>query len=59
MVAIAHELNKTVIAEHVEDAFTFETLRELGVDLVQGFHFGRPSARFASARPLARLRLVS
>lgn len=59
MVAIAHELNKTVIAEHVEDAFTFEALRELGVDLVQGFHFGRPSAEIANSRPLAHLRLVS
>jgi len=59
MVAIAHDLNKTVVAEHAEDAFTFEILRDLGVDLVQGFHFGRPSAIIASAHPLAHLRLVS
>lgn len=58
MVAIAHDLNKIVVAEHVEDAFTFETVRDFGVDLVQGFYFGRPSARLASHRSLALRRLA-
>jgi EAL domain-containing protein (putative c-di-GMP-specific phosphodiesterase class I) len=27
----------------VEDAATAEVLRDLGVDLAQGYHFGRPA----------------
>lgn len=43
MIGIAHNLNKIVVAKHVEDAATLEALRGLGVDLVQGFHLGRPA----------------
>jgi len=32
------------IAEHVEDEDTLVTLREIGVDFVQGYHLGRPEA---------------
>ncbi|MFM9915749.1 MAG: EAL domain-containing protein [Rhizobacter sp.] len=42
MIDIAHSLHKVVIAEHVEDAVTLDLLRGLGVDFVQGFHFGLP-----------------
>ncbi len=42
MIEIAHQLGKTVIAEHVEDAATMDILRELEVDMVQGFHLSRP-----------------
>ncbi len=59
MIAIAHDLDKTVVAEHIEDVATFETLRGLGVDLVQGFHFGRPSAQIPDTRPPARLQVVA
>ena len=34
---------KTVVAEGVEDAATLTLLEEMGVSLVQGFHFGRAS----------------
>ena len=47
MIGIAHNLNKVVVAEHVEDAATLEALRRLGVDLVQGFHLGRPAEGLA------------
>ena len=32
------------IAEHVEDESTLSVLREIGVDYVQGYYFGRPEA---------------
>jgi diguanylate cyclase (GGDEF)-like protein len=58
MIEIAHNLGKTVIAEHVEDAGTLEILRGLGVDMVQGFHLGRPGEGLVDARPRARLQLI-
>jgi EAL domain-containing protein (putative c-di-GMP-specific phosphodiesterase class I) len=59
MIEIAHNLNKTVIAEHVEDADTLDLLRSLGIDLVQGFHLGRPSAGLMDGRPRERLHVVA
>jgi diguanylate cyclase (GGDEF)-like protein len=59
MIEIAHDLKKTVVAEHVEDAHTLDILRRLGVDLVQGFHLGRPSARLMDVGPRGRLQVVS
>ncbi len=41
--ALAHELGLTVVAEGVETPAQAEQLRDLGVDLAQGFHFGRPA----------------
>ena len=39
---VAHRLGAQTIAEYVEDAPTVERLRAIGVDLVQGYHIGRP-----------------
>ena len=39
---IAHLMGKQTIAEFVEDLPTFEKLKEIGVDYVQGFAFGKP-----------------
>ncbi len=44
MVSVARGLGKTVVAEYVEDGRTLALLRQLGVDLVQGYHLGRPIA---------------
>jgi EAL domain-containing protein (putative c-di-GMP-specific phosphodiesterase class I) len=41
-VALCHDLGKTVVAEGVEDAGTADFLRDCGVDLLQGYWFGRP-----------------
>lgn len=49
MIEIAHKLKLVTIAEHVEDAATLDILRSLGVDLVQGFHLGRPGPSLAGA----------
>jgi EAL domain-containing protein (putative c-di-GMP-specific phosphodiesterase class I) len=53
-------MNKSTVAECVEDAATLEALRELGVDHVQGFHLGRPASKLTETRvPDAHIRLVA
>jgi EAL domain-containing protein (putative c-di-GMP-specific phosphodiesterase class I) len=47
-ISLAHVLGLRVVVEGVEDEATLQVLRELGSDLVQGFHIARPA-------PLARL----
>jgi diguanylate cyclase (GGDEF)-like protein len=42
IVEIARGLGKTTIAEFVENDETEQMLRDLGVDMGQGFHLGRP-----------------
>lgn len=37
-----------LVAEGVETAVELGVLRELGCDLVQGYHFARPSAEFVN-----------
>ncbi|SEA32926.1 EAL domain-containing protein [Microbulbifer marinus] len=39
---VAHRLGAKTIAEYVEDAPTAARLRSIGVDLIQGYHVGRP-----------------
>lgn len=41
---LTHALGLHMVAEGVEDAATFAILRELGCDLVQGWHLGRPTS---------------
>ncbi len=36
---------KLTVAEPVQDAETVSILKDLGVDLAQGYHFGAPVAR--------------
>ncbi|MDV7338209.1 EAL domain-containing protein [Terasakiella sp. A23] len=43
--SMASEFGLRTIAEFVEDEETEALLREIGIDLAQGFHYGRPSAR--------------
>ena len=43
LIHAARGLGKRTIAEYVEDAETEALLRELGVDLVQGYRIGPPS----------------
>jgi diguanylate cyclase (GGDEF)-like protein len=42
IVGIARGLGKTTIAEFVEDDDTAQLLRQYGVDMAQGYHFGAP-----------------
>jgi len=39
---IAHSLGKKTIAEFVENEEILDYLRKIGVDMVQGYHIGRP-----------------
>ncbi|MBN8430808.1 EAL domain-containing protein [Microbulbifer salipaludis] len=39
---VAHRLNALTIAEFVEDVGAADRLRSIGVDLLQGYHIGRP-----------------
>jgi EAL domain-containing protein (putative c-di-GMP-specific phosphodiesterase class I) len=48
IVALARAAGRRTVAEFVSDQDTLELLAELGVDLAQGFHIGRP-------RPLEEL----
>jgi EAL domain-containing protein (putative c-di-GMP-specific phosphodiesterase class I) len=43
VVALAAGFGQLTIAEGVENAATLALLRELGVDMAQGFHLGRPA----------------
>lgn len=42
IVAMAKELDVMTVAEGIEDEATLDLLRGFGVDLLQGFHIGRP-----------------
>lgn len=44
VIDLAHALGLTAVAEGVEDAETFDLLRQLGCDHVQGFYIARPMA---------------
>ena len=44
VIKLAHALGQEVIAEGIEDAATLDALRQLGCDLAQGYHIGRPMA---------------
>jgi EAL domain-containing protein (putative c-di-GMP-specific phosphodiesterase class I) len=41
MISLAHRLNLHVVAEGVEDMATYERLRELGCDVIQGHLVGK------------------
>jgi EAL domain-containing protein (putative c-di-GMP-specific phosphodiesterase class I) len=45
IVALAHKLGFTTVAEGIEDEATLEALTALGCDVAQGYLFGRPMPR--------------
>jgi len=52
---LAHALDFTVVAEGIEDEETLGIVRELGVDLVQGFQIARPLVPADATRWLRRV----
>jgi diguanylate cyclase (GGDEF)-like protein/PAS domain S-box-containing protein len=42
MIELSRSLNFRVVAEHVEDQLSLDTVRGMGIDFVQGFAVGRP-----------------
>jgi PAS domain S-box-containing protein len=57
VIAMAHGLRLTVVAEGVETAGQLALLAELGCDLIQGWHYSRavPAADFAAMLRIGRL----
>jgi diguanylate cyclase (GGDEF)-like protein len=53
-VDLTHSLGLRVVAEGVEDRSALELLRQLGCDLVQGWHVGRPTDAPGIERLLAQ-----
>lgn len=51
VVDLAHELGARVVAEGVETVSELEAMRELQVDLGQGFYFGAPTDRMLPVDP--------
>jgi EAL domain-containing protein (putative c-di-GMP-specific phosphodiesterase class I) len=43
IVAYARKRGRTVLAEGIETEAEADLMRSLGVDLLQGFYFGRPA----------------
>jgi len=58
VIAMAHGLHLTVVAEGVEDAGQLAVLAQLGCDLVQGWHFSRAVPAEDFARLLAAGRII-
>lgn len=44
IITVAKNFDMTTVAEGVEDEQTLQLLLEMGVDLLQGYHLGRPAA---------------
>jgi EAL domain-containing protein (putative c-di-GMP-specific phosphodiesterase class I) len=42
MIELSRTLNFRVVAEHVEDQLSLDTVREMGVDFAQGYIIARP-----------------
>ena len=51
IIEVAHGMGKQAVAEFVEDGKTLLMLREMGVDMVQGYHLDRPKADHPALRP--------
>ncbi|MGZ0019828.1 sensor domain-containing phosphodiesterase [Nitrosomonas sp. wSCUT-2] len=49
MVDVARGLGKDIVAEFVEDAITLEMIQNLGIQYVQGYYLGRPSAEIVES----------
>lgn len=53
IVTMSHDLGALVVGEGIETADQAEAAGELGVDLGQGWHFGRPQRRAPAVRVLS------
>jgi diguanylate cyclase (GGDEF)-like protein/PAS domain S-box-containing protein len=52
MVELSRSLNFRIVAEQVEDQQSLDTVRNMGIDFVQGFIVGRPQPLSVSPSPL-------
>ncbi|TCT23226.1 diguanylate cyclase (GGDEF)-like protein [Thermomonas haemolytica] len=51
IIEVARGMGKQTVAEFVEDGRTLLMLREMGVDMVQGYHLDRPKAEHPALQP--------
>lgn len=56
IVDMGHAMQLALVAEGVEDQETAAILREMGVEMLQGYHFSQPVTREACADFIAQLR---
>lgn len=56
---ISHSLNKTCVAEYVEDKATFECLGEIGVDFAQGYFISKPITAQSVAKKIAQINTMN
>ena len=47
IITLAKQLDVKTVAEFVEDEEVSKTLKEMGIDFLQGFHIGKPSENFS------------
>lgn len=61
IIELSHNLGRRVIAEGIEDAATLDRLGQLGCDLAQGYHIGRPQplAQFEATLDSAQLQAAA
>jgi diguanylate cyclase (GGDEF)-like protein len=52
-ISLGHDLGLTIVAEGIEDAGTWDLLKRLGCDIVQGYFSGRPMSAAALVASLA------
>ncbi len=55
LMGLCRELGTQVIAEGIETRAEYLALADLGVELFQGYYFGRPAFRSLAAQPVAEL----
>ena len=52
MVELSHSLNFRIVAEHVEDQLSLDTVKGMGIDFVQGWVIGRPQPLSVTPTPV-------
>ncbi len=52
MIELSRSLNFRIVAEQVEDQLSLDTVKEMGIDFVQGFIIGRPQPLSVTPTPL-------
>jgi diguanylate cyclase (GGDEF)-like protein/PAS domain S-box-containing protein len=52
MIELSRSLHFRIVAEQVEDQLSLDTVKEMGIDFVQGFFIGRPQPLSVTPAPL-------
>ena len=52
MIELSRSLHFRIVAEQVEDQLSLDTVKQMGIDFVQGFFIGRPQPLSMTPAPL-------